>query len=224
MKRLSCLLIAAILFGSFISLPAGNQASAQEVSKDVLAKIRACSVSIVWEGRTVGSGTLFRRDNEMWVLTAKHVVHSGDWRKAGLTVAQRRVDGRVIGVQVDMVELSPDDDVALLRACKAIFPHGSDFHLGKSPPLDTAVVHCGSLAGQHHTVTRGYLVGIDRPDEAHEGKTRDQVDLSAQPGSSGGGVFLAESGLCIGMIVSGVQPSVIFMLPTRRIGITEGDK
>lgn len=194
----------------------------QDVSKEVLAQVRACSVSVLWEGRAVGSGVLFRRGEEMWVLTCKHVVDPGDWRKAGLAVAQRRPDGRVIGIQVDAVELSPDDDVALLRACPAMFPKGAELSRVE-PELDTPVVHCGSMAGQHQTLTRGYVVGLNRPDASWEGKFRDQVDLSAQPGSSGGGVFLAKTGECIGLVMAGLQPSVIYVLPLRRVLVT-GEK
>jgi len=213
-------LIFVLSCSSFIYLPdLVIPIQAQEVSKDVLAKIRACSVSISWEGKTIGSGTVFKRGEETWVLTAKHVVHPGDWRKSGLAIFQRRADERVVGIQVDKVVLDEKEDIAFLRVCSTVFPHTTEFFNGKTPELDSPVVHCGSMAGQHHTVTRGYIVGFNRVDPTNPERIRDQLNIAAQGGSSGGGVFLAKDGALVGVLVSGYAPNVVLFVPLRNIDV-----
>lgn len=185
----------------------------QDVPKDVLAHVRAASVSIVWEGRVIGSGTVFHSGEEAWVLTAKHCIHPGNWRTAGLVVAQQRKDGRVIGIAVDEVEMSDKDDIAWLRVCPKLFPVSAR-PCQDVVELDTAIVHCGSMARQHQTVTRGYVVGHRSEDN---GWPCYQLDVTAQGGSSGGGVFLAKTGEFVGFVHVGIAPHVIFSIPTRRI-------
>jgi hypothetical protein len=220
MLRFYVLVIFALSCSSFVFFPAlVIPIQAQEVSKDVLIKIRSCSVSISWEGKVIGSGTVFKKNDEIWVLTAKHVVSPGDWRNAGLTVLQRKENEKVVGVVVDKVILDEKEDVAFLRVCSTIFSNTTEFHIGKTPGLDTPVIHCGSMARQHHTITRGWIVGINRPDPFDAERIRDQVNLAAQGGSSGGGVFLAENGHYVGMVVSGSPPSVVFFVPMRCIEI-----
>jgi S1-C subfamily serine protease len=203
-----------------LSLPA---ADAQEIKKSVLDHIRSVSVSIEWNGRCHGSGTIFDKDGESWCLTACHVVEAAQGRQ--IRVSQYRPNGKVISVNAEVVRADTCTDVALLKIGKGVFGTGAQLYTdccregGKPPELDTPIVHCGSMAGLHHTITRGYLVGVDRDVKGileHGPKLADQADLTGSYGSSGGGVFLAD-GRFIGMVYAGIPQRIVFFVPIRRM-------
>lgn len=201
-----------------------NSAFGQHVEKSVLDHIRSVSVSIEWAGRCHGSGTLFDKDGETWCITANHVVDAA--RGKQLRVAQRFHDRKHVAVNAEIVRQCRKTDVAILKIGQGVFGPGAKFYNdccqsnGKPPALDTPIVHCGSMNGLHHTISRGYLVGLDRdmkdqclsvgPQHA------DQADLTAYYGSSGGGVFLAD-GRFIGMAYAGIPQRIVFFVPIRQI-------
>src|ERR1700722_10685450 len=158
-----------------LSLPAAN-GFGQEVPKHVLDHIRSVSVSIEWQGKTHGSGTLFDNDGETWCLTANHVVEAAEGKP--IRVSQHQAHGKVVSVNAEVAHQDRKTDIALLKIGKGIFGPGAKFYKECKPPqLDSPIVHCGSMAGLDHTVTRGYLVGLDRKLEAGQ-QTYDQADFT----------------------------------------------
>ena len=83
--------------------------------------------------------------------------------------------------------------------------------------------HCGSLLGQFgaNSYTTGVLsqVGRTLPMKGANVKVFDQVTTVSFPGSSGGGMYLKESGEYIGMLTQGVMQlqGFNFIVPVRRI-------
>ena len=198
-------------------------ASAQEVKKEVLDQIRSVSVSIEWNGQCHGSGTIFDKDGETWCVTANHVVTAAQGRQ--LRVSQYRSQNRAISVNAEIVRRDKNSDLALLKLGKGIFGPGARLYKeccraeGKPPDLDTPIVHCGSMAGLHHTITRGYLVGLDREMKGvleNGPALADQADFTGYYGSSGGGVFLTD-GQFIGMVYAGIPQRIVFFVPIRRM-------
>jgi len=186
------------------------------VPKAVLEHIRSVSVSIECSGRCRGSGTLFDKDGETWCLTANHVVDAAEGKQ--LRVSQYRQDRKAVSINAEIHRRDKDADVALLKLGQGVFGKGAKFYACARPPeIDTPVVHCGSMAGLHHTISRGYLTGRDRQiKELHGGALFDQADFTGYYGSSGGGVFLTD-GRYIGMVSAGIVQRIVFFVPVRRM-------
>jgi len=190
-------------------LPLAANAYGQEVPKDVLKHIRAVSVSIEWEGRTRASGVIFHKEGETYCLTANHVVDAAGDRQ--IRVVQHST-GKVVSINAEIHRQDEEHDYAILKLGKGVFTEGAKVCC-KKPGLDTPVVHCGSMRGFDHTVTRGYINGLDR--ELGHGQ-RDQVDLTADMGRSGGGVFTTQGEL-IGIVTQGHPQRLVFFVPVRRM-------
>lgn len=88
-------------------------------------------------------------------------------------------------------------------------------------PIGTKLYHVGSLLGQGgaNSMTAGIMSQIGRTINlgGGEGTVFDQTTVTAFPGSSGGGVFLANSGQYIGMLVRGAGETFNFVVPIRRM-------
>ena len=92
-----------------------------------------------------------------------------------------------------------------------------NFYLNEEvPAVGSELYHVGSLRGQFgsNSVTPGIISQVGR---LHLGKIYDQTSCTAFPGSSGGGVFLKDSGLYIGMLVRGSGETFNLIVPVRRI-------
>lgn len=91
------------------------------------------------------------------------------------------------------------------------------------PPIGIEIAHCGSLLGQFgaNSYTTGVLSQVGRTLELEGANVQvfDQVTTVSFPGSSGGGMYLKDSGEYVGMLTMGVQQlqGFNFMVPTRRI-------
>jgi S1-C subfamily serine protease len=203
--------------------PLAPAANAQEVKKEVLDHIRSVSVSIEWQGQCHGSGTIFDKEDETWCLTANHVVEAAKGRH--MRVSQYLQRSKPISVNAEVAYQDKCTDVALLKLGKGVFGPGAKFFKdcckpgGEPPEVDTPIVHCGSMAGLHHTITRGYLVALDRDLQGlleNGPRKADQADLTGSYGSSGGGVFLTD-GRFIGMVYAGIPQRIVFFVPIRRM-------
>ena len=148
-------------------------------------------------------------------------------------VAERYQDGRRVGEQTldcRVVKYSDADygeDLALLMirlrnsydtGICAKFPADS----GYIPPVGADLSHCGSLLGKFgsNSYTTGVLSQTGRllDGKGASNKVFDQVTAVAFPGSSGGGVYLAEDGTYIGMLTQGVRMQGFnFIVPARRM-------
>jgi hypothetical protein len=115
----------------------------------------------------------------------------------------------------------------LMVRCKGAYPLNvcARFHKDPNyiPAIGVDLSHCGSLLGQFgaNSYTTGVLSQTGRT-LAMKGanvKVFDQVTAVAFPGSSGGGMFLKDSGEYIGMLTQGVMKlqGFNFIVPLRRI-------
>ena len=149
-------------------------------------------------------------------------------------VQERQQDGRRVGeVKYDCKIIKASDadygeDLAVLMVrCKGAYPLNvcARFHKDPNyiPPIGVDLSHCGSLLGQFgaNSYTTGVLsqVGRTLPMKGANVKVFDQVTTVSFPGSSGGGMYLKDSGLYIGMLTQGVMQlqGFNFIVPVRRI-------
>jgi S1-C subfamily serine protease len=208
--------------------PPSQVGLAQEAPKRVLDHIRSVSVSITVDGRFNGSGTLFLKGEETWCITAAHVTRGG--KSFGITQpGPSDLEPSKIYLVAELVTEDKKKDVAILKIGN-LAGHIFKDHANvctcrpckcnpcqcKKPALDTPIIHCGSMAGLHQTLTRGYLVGYDR--KFTEETLCDQADMTGWYGSSGGGVFDTE-GNYIGMLIGGISETcrIIYLVPIRTI-------
>lgn len=149
-------------------------------------------------------------------------------------VQERQQDGRRVGeVKYDCKIIKASDadygeDLAVLMVrCKGAYPLNvcAKFHKDPNyiPPIGVDLSHCGSLLGQFgaNSYTTGVLsqVGRTLPMKGANVKVFDQVTTVSFPGSSGGGMYLKDDGLYIGMLTQGVMQlqGFNFIVPVRRI-------
>jgi hypothetical protein len=149
-------------------------------------------------------------------------------------VQERQQDGRRVGeVKYDCKVIKASDadygeDLAVLMVrCKGAYPLNvcARFHKDPNyiPAIGVDLSHCGSLLGQFgaNSYTTGVLsqVGRTLPMKGANVKVFDQVTTVSFPGSSGGGMYLKDSGLYIGMLTQGVMQlqGFNFIVPVRRI-------
>jgi len=149
-------------------------------------------------------------------------------------VQERHQDGRRVGemtLDAKVVKFSDanyGEDLALLMVrqlsayplkTSAKFKTGSDY----IPPIGVELSHCGSLLGQFgaNSYTTGVLSQVGRMLEMKGANVQvfDQVTAVAFPGSSGGGMYLKDTGEYIGMLTQGVMQlqGFNFIVPVRRI-------
>lgn len=184
------------------------QVQKQPADKALLNNIRAASVSVEIDERFCGSGTLIEKDGEMYCITAAHVVFE---KANSIRVTQH--GKKTVTIYASVHKIDRKQDWAVLKVGKGVFESKITF-LKDKQELDTPVIHCGSMIGFHHTVTRGTLAGVDRVFSRWE--VIDQLDITANRGSSGGGVF-DEQGNYLGMVVGGHEGRIVFMVPSRLI-------
>jgi S1-C subfamily serine protease len=114
-------------------------------------------------------------------------------------------------------------DLALLEIRKRNFVPETvtaQFYLDEAiPSVGTPLVHVGSLLGQFgsNSVTTGILSQIGRVLQGTNDTIYDQTTCPGFPGSSGGGVFLANDGRYVGMLVRGAGETFNLVVPARRL-------
>lgn len=205
-------------------------------SDNVPEYLQSISVTI-HAGGAEGSGVLKSRGNRSWVWTAAHVVDglrsteeiidskTGTkktivrFRDASI-VREEVQSGRRVGesrMDVKVIRFSKDEDLALLEVRKHNYTNASViFYLDDSiPKIGTRLYHVGSLLGQmgSNSMTSGIISQIGRVLDNYE---YDQSNVTAFPGSSGGGVYL-ENGAYIAMLVRGSGEQFNLVIPIRRI-------
>lgn len=211
-----------------------------KTGQDLAKHLQDVSVTI-HAGNSQGSGVIKTRNGINYVWTAGHVVAGlREHRvvvdpKTGATktvigfndakvVKELIEDGRSVGrLEMDAEVLRYSDaengeDLALLRIRKKGFEAASvKFYLGDTiTGSGTELFHCGSLLGQmgSNSVTRGI---VSQHGRVIDNKVYDQTTCAAFPGSSGGGVYLSNSGLYCGMIVRGAGETFNLTVPIRRM-------
>jgi hypothetical protein len=149
-------------------------------------------------------------------------------------VAERYQSGRRVGQQtldckvIKYSDVNYGEDLAVLMIrLRGAYPLGTSakFHPDANyiPPIGADLSHCGSLLGQFgaNSYTTGVLSQTGRllQESGANKPVFDQVTAIAFPGSSGGGVYLKEDGVYIGMLTQGVKDlqGFNFIVPVRRI-------
>jgi hypothetical protein len=209
-----------------VTIKAGNVQGSGTI---ITRKIGDDNVTFVWTAGHVVSGLRSLRTVVIAGTTKTLIAY----RDAEI-IQEMQEDGRRIGeVKYDakVIKVSDADygeDLALLMVRrKNAYPTTVcvKFKLDKQyiPPIGISLVHVGSLLGQFgaNSFTSGLMSQTGRllSGRGAESKVFDQTTVTAFPGSSGGGVFLAETGEYIGMLTQGVQKlqGFNFIVPIRRI-------
>jgi hypothetical protein len=140
----------------------------------------------------------------------------------GRKVGELKMDARVVKYS----DADNGHDLALLMIRKRDFVAASaKFYLEEDPvPIGTQLFHVGSLLGQDgaNSMTAGIMSQIGRVLNTgrSSGKIYDQTTATAFPGSSGGGIFLADGpnkGKYVGMLVRGAGEGFNLIVPVRRM-------
>ena len=234
MKRLGWIIFVAldVLFLTLVVAGAAEPSIPRHL-QDISVTIKA--------GFSEGSGVIYVRDDQCFVWTAAHVVDglrstrkvvdpkTGQQKtvvefsdakvvktliESGRTVGRYELDAQV----VKYTDATYGEDLAILRVrAKGQFKSGVTFYEGESPPdLGTRLFHVGSLLG---SVGSGSMTdGIVSQHGRLIGKTIfDQTNATSFPGSSGGGIYLADKGTYIGMLVRGAGEGFSLYVPVRRM-------
>ncbi len=139
-----------------------------------------------------------------------------EWRGNGAFKCESAVEAKVISYS----DPELGEDLALLEVLQDNFSPlsvSATFMLNDDiPSVGTELIHVGSTLGIYNSVSLGIVSQTDR-DLLKTGKVFDQTTCMGYPGSSGGGVYLASDGRCIGLLVRGVGPGLNFVTPARRM-------
>jgi S1-C subfamily serine protease len=198
------------------------------------------------EWRVAGSGTVFKTKKGVFILTAGHVVEKAikfvehppqpgeaheDKKVAQfedvMVIIERERDGIVTGelrlrckiLKYSPVEEEGGDDLAVLQPYEPeLLPWGArPLPKDKSVYVGQPVYHCGSLWGELvNSVTFGVVSSASR---MFRNKPFIQISTTAQPGSSGGGIFVVADGKCYygGMLTRGAGETINLAVPIKRI-------
>jgi len=150
-------------------------------------------------------------------------------KEGGRRVGEIKMDAKVIRYS----DATNGQDLALLMVRKRGFVDVSaKFYLGEEiPPIGSPLFHVGSLLGQvgANSMTAGIVSQHGRVIQTgtSDGTVFDQTTVTAFPGSSGGGVYLAgehtteawkaHKGEYMGMLVRGAGEGFNFIVPIRRM-------
>lgn len=155
------------------------------------------------------------------VIEFKPVFIVKDLIESGRKVGETRMEGKVIKYS----DSETGEDLAVLMLLKKDFIQDStQFNSKDIVPVGTQLFHVGSLLGQDgsNSMTTGIVSQIGRVINLSGGNSPifDQTTVTAFPGSSGGGVFLASgpnAGKYVGMLVRGAGETFNLIVPMRRM-------
>ena len=168
-------------------------------------------------GGASGSGTLFAADNEVYVLTAAHVVDGA----TVFTVEQDdlNIAGKRYAASATLLRACKDEDVAVLHIpAPATLPGRKFAKLASSTPseLGAPLCHVGSIFGSIGSQTWS-LGRLAKRHRNLDGQPRFQFDGTADSGSSGGGVFNS-AGELVGIVAQGVSfTNLAYCVPVETI-------
>lgn len=217
------------------------------LADDISKQLQEVSVTIHAD-KSQGSGVIVTRevDGEKvnFVWTAAHVVagqrHVRSVIDPATGTSRQVVEFKDVGIVKELVEngrkvgelkmdakvirysdIENGQDLALLEVRKKDFVQANAkfYLLDDIPTIGTHLFHVGSLLGQigANSMTSGIVSQIGR---LIDEKIFDQTTVTAFPGSSGGGVFLAEGehkGEYMGMLVRGAGEQFNLIVPVRRL-------
>lgn len=190
--------------------------------KDVRAvrkHLRDSTAFIRVPGSYTGTGSLVKRGDVTYVLTAQHVV--GDSKLVKVVEVLFENDERVgeVAYLADVLHAHAGHDVAVLRVRKRGYGKASlVFYAGaRSPPVDTEVLHCGNFHGELYSIVRAGHIDKVGFTLAAMPRAFDLADFTSFVGSSGGPVVLKSNGQYVGMLVRGPGETASLYTPIRRL-------
>jgi len=179
---------------------------------------------MVTADENIGTGVVFHNGKRTFIWTAAHVL-TGDSRD--VTLKQPIVkDGKHIGETNHcgkIIRLCSKGDIAVIEAndntwLKTSVKFAQKRHV---PKIGSHVWHVGSMQGEAgiSSLFKGYISFNGRTIDSYY---FDQVQVTAHVGCSGGGIFNADNGECIGLMVrflisSNHTPNAMLIVPTRRL-------
>lgn len=185
-------------------------------------QVCAETVLVIVKDAGKGSGTVFKRDGKVFVLTAWHVAMKHSPTNP-ITIEQvTQVAGKIaasVSFSAWPIVLDEKADLAILATdAPDVFASYVSFSNVQRLPIGTEVVHVGNLYGYAYreSYSRGVVAALGS--EKHPGNEGfpwacvDQATVLAYPGSSGGGVFDWKTGELVGVLV-GVGSSGYATLP-----------
>lgn len=195
-------------------IPVTLQQRARE-AKSQFAFVRVDSIG----GKSAGSGVLVKRDGRLFVWTCAHVILDDPAAVYNpKTVTVKVVIGRFYYPAVVLAcgrDATNDVDVALLEVLGPPQDTGSAVFDISVPEQGDAVYHLGAAGGMIDPPT--FVTGIvSAPHGIFERAERDQLELPAYPGCSGGGVY-SESGRCQGLAEITFTAALTYEVPARVI-------
>ena len=210
-----------------VTIQAGN---AQGSGTLVTRQVGGDTMTFVWTaGHVIDGLRTIRRvilpdGKTKYLIEFKDPVIVQERHQNGRRVGQQTLDCKVI--KYSDADYGEDLAVLMIRL-KNAYPlavsakfHPEDNYI---PPIGIELSHCGSLLGQFgaNSYTTGVLSQTGRLLEGKGAskKVFDQVTAVAFPGSSGGGMYLKDDGVYIGMLTQGVMQlqGFNFIVPVRRI-------
>jgi S1-C subfamily serine protease len=199
-----------------------DQTQAPEVvyGETIPEKLLQHSVTIIYENGSssqMGSGVLFKNGNKCYVLTAQHVVGDGLGRAVimstglGSDVPDFIWGGFVVAknekIDAAIIELINADPVTI---------NGAAFQR-QIPKVGQEIYAIGNPAGEINMVTEGIISHNRRIVEWCSDRHL-QITANGSFGSSGGGVFTADTGKCVGLVVRINRLSnIMFVVPMKAI-------
>lgn len=246
MRLVSILVILFSLGVMCMSAPPNLQQQLQRILEASVQLVGEKTIDVgldEWELRVMGSGTVIKKNNRTFVITAAHVVEflkevttdiddEGKERKRvfyrdAWIVTERIKNGRKVGelkwlakvLFCSKTEEEGGDDIAVLEVYdNDAFSSGVEvLPRGVSVWVGQRCWHVGSLRGTFiNSLAEGNIASVGR---IIRDKPFHQIAGSAMPGSSGGGVFVEHNGgiYYAGMLTRGVGETVNFFIPIERM-------
>lgn len=200
-------------------------ANALQLNTSVVEKILSNAVTVIYSSQEhemgMGSGILYSKNGKWYVMTAAHVV----------------ADEKTYGCGKILVMFTPYDSdmsthswIGKLAACNekmdaAIIEldgtgekemAGATF-MRDTPKVGQGVYAVGNPAGDINTVTEGIVCHNRRRVDWCETRHL-QITCNGAHGSSGGGVYSADTGECLGIVVRlNSESRILMILPTNRV-------
>lgn len=191
----------------------------------VVERILTHSVTILYKSTEnkfgLGSGVLYEKNGKCYVMTAAHVVLDEKTHGCGsIIVSFTPSDSDVLthGWKGKLVASNEELDAAIIELVDGIPSeiHSTSF-VSHTPKIGREVYAVGNPLGEVNMVTEGIICHNNR--RVPWCKQRHlQTTCIGAPGSSGGGVFTADTGECVGLVVRlSNATGILVVLPAKEI-------
>ena len=204
-----------LLSGILIRVPLPT-AEDETVAERVLRS--TVEVNAVIDGSlAVGSGVLYEKDGQVFVLTAAHVIGDG---KGVYMISQADPNNESMREvwMADVVAHETQSDWAILRPVgdtRCI--RGGTTFVPLPPRVGNGVYAAGSPLGEDNTITDGIIANNKRAVDWNSDHHL-VVTCNGGSGSSGGGVYDIRTGKCIGIIVRlNRMANLLYVVPIQTI-------